>query len=295
MMDWKCFIVAPIGTDLSDLIPIVEDAQWLVLNVEGASPESTDYLAPTSALIAASDAVIALLDSKPNPSLLMEIGYALGAGKPLLTFGDPSKGGISTSSELLSAASVVEATVANTQALRLHVQAFLEGVRNRNSSTDVNARRRTLAKHIAEPRGDLLESSIEREVANNLENAPEVVQYKAQPLARRSRPYTPDFVVWLGGEQRQFGNPVVIEVKSRPLGRRDKEQLLDRLSHYAHVADVTTFIVVVQGTSRPHPRLICSLPLVFEIGLDLFEGLCTGGSLVEALLRERNRFFHSVI
>lgn len=286
----NCFIVVRPGTDISSLTEIVEAAGWSVLNRASVMPGSDAYLAQTKDLLKAADVVLAILEKSPDPNTFFELGFALAFERPtlLIATGDEAP------SLALNRLPRVNATLRDISVLELHVTAFLDSVHQR---VDEPSKRRAppsrSAEYVGSQFGGNLGSELEQQVLFALRDSPDINLVKTQPRDRRYRKFVPDFAIWLDDDSNLFGNPILIEVKSRWPNNQSRQQQLRKIREYAAAVDVSTIIIVQALDGPPKPALIDSNPLTYSVSLEDFIDLVSRGRLRDAMRLERNRFFHS--
>jgi len=216
----NCFIIAPPG-QLSDLLREQLNREGVItLRLDGNDPLWKPSIQVTST-IERSDFVAVILEREPSPNLYVELGLAMGKGKPLLLFSDSSK----LPSALSSATTIVTSAIHNDSWKDLR-RAFLRTVKPHQTEV----KRKAPKKVQSGQRWQKFASEFELLRTN----APDSIGSSFERLIERafqaanftiSRTPTPDFGAdFVLGSPRlihSFGLPVLIEVKNNsrvPIG-----------------------------------------------------------------------------
>ena len=288
----SCFILAPTGAGIGELVALVEDAGWAVLNGESVRPGTDAYLASTVDLLRRSEAVLILIGTEADPNLLVQTGIALGFGTPVLLIGtDRAVEEDGRADRVLAGLPRVNATLSDHDALRFHVTAFLDAQRpgkvaapSRNLPSQSS--HRAIAS-IAPPH-----SRLEKRILDALTASTEVEAVRSQPRLPGNASFIPDFALWIRDPRGDFGNLVLLEAVGSLAVFENSRRQVDRLRAYAASSGVRT-VFHVQDLSTSPLTLTGAGPWTFEAGIDPFVDELRGGTLVHAMMRERNRFVHS--
>lgn len=265
-----------------------------MLNLESVDPAASVFLENTAELISAADAVIVVLAGKETANSLFEAGMAIGLGKPLLVVAeDVAEIDGQIPDRILSALPRVRAKLTDGDALGFHVEAFLDGVRQKSSETVVTG----TAPRISPPKGSTMRRSqpaspLETRLLNAFETAVEISAVHLEPQLNNSRRFRPDFAVWLDSSTHVIPNPLIVELKGRRAamsGHRDR--WLEQLQSYAYDTGVGA-VMLVEDLSAPL-SIVRLNPVVFQVGLRDLEVLLNEQGLIQEMLRVRNILAHS--
>jgi hypothetical protein len=288
----SCFILAPAGAGIGELVALVEDAGWAALNGESIRPGTDAYLASTVDLIQRSEAVLVLIGTEADPNLLVQTGMALGFGTPVLLIGtDRAVEENGWPDRVLAGLPRVNATLSDRDALRFHVTAFLDAQRPGKAAVPLRSlpsqfSSRAVAS-IAPPH-----SKLEERILDALTASIEVEAVRSQPRLSGDASFIPDFALWIRDPRGDFGSLVLLEFTGSLAVSEKSQRQVDRLRAYAASSGVRT-VFHVQGLSTSPLKLIGAGPWTFEAGVDPFVEELRRGNLVHAMTRERNRFVHS--
>lgn len=292
-----CFIIAPIGTNLEPLTRVVRNAGWRVLNLESVEPGAPAYLDTTTQLIRAANAVIVVLTEDDSPNTLVETGLAIGLGRPVLLIADDAAimDGL-IPDRMLAGLPRVRAKLGDSDAIKFHVTAYLDGVGQspRPDASDTTSRRtmsdrlKTRTTRPVQPG-----SQLEARLLHAFEGAPEIEAVHLEPQLAGSHRFRPDFALWLRDTRQVMPNPLIIElVGNMAVQRGSSQKRLKQLQKYAYDTGVGAVMLVEDIVAQPLTLLRLS-PMTFRVGLEELEALLSDQRLVSEMLRARNFLAHS--
>jgi hypothetical protein len=218
------------------------------------------------------DFVVALLYSnKSTENVVFEIGVALGAGRPLLIFAESD---VHLPSDLLGL-SVVRLALSDLTKVIPYIQRYLEPkVKPDVTSLSMLA---PTAEHRIKPRlrGAELRNEIQR-VRNIAAHTPNLTAFESELSSLLSRigwtvaearpsakSYAPDLAVWIDEIQKEIGNPIAIEVKTR-LRPGDLDRAVAQLSRYLETTSAKAGLVLYEGPQQNLQRNIAQIsPIIF--------------------------------
>ena len=293
------FVICEGGSDVKVLTAVLQDLGLQRLTVEDAAGAYGSIVAGTRELISSADLICAVLQEQNSPDVYLELGYALGLGRPIVVIGESTTLPAGASDQFW-----IRATLNDRRALSFQIQAFLENLirekPRRHESIDLKPRSTALLTPLHAGQNQLVsdkllgswkpESEIERELLIALARSVEVASIMPQPQGP-DRTYIPDFAVWLASAQRGIGSPVVIDVGGGHL--RTIDSVVERIRRYANAGEVPTGLIIVSETRELRIRVASVAPLIFVLGLREALELLTSGHLIETLYLERSRFVHS--
>lgn len=290
-----CFIIAPTGTKLDPLTRVVRDAGWRILNLESVERGTSAFLNTTITLIARSDAVLVVLTDNDSPNTLVETGVALGLGRPVLLIAeDAAISDRLVPDRLLIGLPRVRATLADSEALRFHVGAFLDGTQHDHpnpaavSPSVTSDHGKTGSSRLTRP-----ESQIEGRLLAIFEQAVEIEAVRLEPNLGAGRRFRPDFALWLRDPRQVIPNPLIVEFVGQEAARRGtSKRRLDQLEKYAFESGFGAVMLVEDVDQRPLSLLRLS-PMTFRVGLSQLKDLLAAEQFVPEMVRERNLLAHS--
>lgn len=287
-----CFIIAPIGAKLSALANVIIESGWRVLNFE-ADAVATSRLGFAD-MIARADAAI-VVDPGVSPNLLIETGFALGRGIPVLLIVVEGEALPEFQSEpSLARLPRVRAKINDTTALRFHVPAFLDGVAKVPGPPLPPPPLSTLPKSTPKARATYPVSPLEQRLLDLFERSTEVMSVTQNPYRSSAADpiYRPDFAVWLADERSIVVNPVLVDV-TRRLSPNELAQRLPMLRHFVRDASAGLLLLVEDDPALPLTLAALS-PIIVRIGLVHLQHLLETGQLVRSVTEARNRAVHGL-
>jgi hypothetical protein len=238
------------------------------------------------------DFVVALLFSKKSlENVLFEIGLALGAGRPLLIFADSD---VHLPSDL-AGLSVVRIGLSDLRNAIPHIQKFLEPKVKSGSLNYASATASVEYRTKSRLSGSELRNEIQR-IRNLATHTPNLAAFESELsnlLSRigwtvaEARPsaksYAPDIAVWIDEIQKEIGNPIAIEVKSR-LRPGDLNRAVAQLSRYLESTSAKAGLVLYEGPPQDLPLHVAqNSPLVFAFSFKELADLLEENRLPAAL------------
>lgn len=283
-----CYLISGQGRNSIELRSLLERLGAPALSVESTPPPGVAAATDVSALMRNSAFVCALIEEHSTTSnVIFELGLAAGLRKPIFLVIDPrAKVPIS-----LESFPHVRASISELTGVDFHLRAFLRSINFVRPLVPVvredppgNAQLRA-PDHSRVPSGA---EELEFQVAFALQSIGHHVE--AEPLYRENgRLLRPDFIVWIKGMPQSLGNPIVVEVKSKP-AREDA--LIAQAYRYLAATRLRTALVIASGRESMLKVAPYSDGYIFLISPDRFFDLVETNRLVDELIRGRNRFAH---
>ena len=296
---YTCFLAVPSRLDISLIAGLLSASK-----VEyGTTFEQSSYFGQIperiKEAIRKSDFLFAVLDSSEDSSnVLIELGMALGLGKPIFAVVAPT----ATTSLELKGVTTVQAELREVQAIRFHLEIFLkEALRHRR-------RRRQEHKRSAEPPKQPPDQRFTTAVLDHLVSLRTEVDlekaiagflqekgYQVTEEGNANRGFRPDIAVWLPSTPSALGNLLLIEIKRTQESRSGERAIVNTLRQYASNVGAQTAIILWQ-TERGDdaPTLHPGFPLVFSLPISTFVRLVETNDLVPMMIRERNKNVHGI-
>jgi hypothetical protein len=283
----KCFISAAYGDQLQILQRVLDRLQvaW-----EWATSTSVDQPILNSVVDAVkkADFVIGVLhepDARHN--VLLELGMAIGLGKPFLLL---KTADIELPSEL-SGSPQFTTDLKDERLLSFHLDLFLRSLEGkpRSKRTFPFAASKTATLNEIPPPA-IFESAVEQSVAAAIGRAGGRVTIPSQTGEER----TPDLLMWLPQLDKDLFNPAAIEVVGSPKLADLKTQQL-RLAGFIRSTGIRCGLIVVNSISlEPEIGKLIPIPYVFVLTLHDLKTRLESSELASWVKRERNRLAHGV-
>lgn len=279
----RVYIVHSADQQIDQIVEVIRALRAEPITWENLHPGDT--LASVLEAVRAADAVVALISDDASPNVFIEIGAALGARIPVLAFSESS----SVASDLVGVQIVnLLGAAATSEALQLHLELFLDSIRDLDDERSISSRASTpLAPipHLA--KNSLTQGhSFEMAVAEVFVRAGVARLEMTNP---RARDLGFDFVASLESVERSLR---VILVEATTVHRRNElEKRLVKLS--AAALEVGGFGVLVYDDEHTRTEMRPVASNVTSIGLSQLISRLQRQPLDQLLLRERNRAVHS--
>jgi hypothetical protein len=281
----RAFISAPLGLDLGALPALLSERSisWEWAKEHPQRPPSA------ARAIGDADFLIGVLNgSRGDHRVLYEAGIATGIGRPVLL--------IMTRSRPLSLErhgfSLAKVSLRKRRALAFHLDLFLKAPRRDLSSFGPNqyttGALTPKSERALQPFSNQPESMLEREIFDAVEAGGGSAI--GQPRSEDFKTYTPDLLVWLGEQDREFLDPAVIEVKQH-VELSDMRRLEERLVAFMAATAVRTGLII---TVDSPPKRTQQLPNVYWIQAKEFEQLVRSRRLGAYIRDARNRLMHGI-
>ncbi|PIB92743.1 hypothetical protein [Caulobacter sp. FWC2] len=292
MTERACFIIAPIGAKLSALAEVIVQSGWRVLNSEEDAVASSRRGAPD--LIARADAVI-VVDPWVSSNLLVETGYALGRGLPVLLVAvDGASSPAFENEPTLAMLPRVRTKITDAAALRFHIPAFLDGVEKAPHAVFLPPQTAPLKPKSSSQKSRSIypQSALEQRLLDLFDRSPEIAGVAQDPYrpAPGNTSYRPDFAIWLADPVSTTINPVLVEV-TRRLEPNEFARKLNGLRDYAREASAGMALLIEDNPVLPL-TLVELNPVIVRVGLLSFEHLILEGRLIRTVTQARNRAVH---
>ena len=285
----SAYIICAAGSKIDSIVDVLEADGLRVLNFDNEPMTGRTILETTQDRIAKADIICAVLEGAGTSSALVELGIAIGYGKPVAVIGTdtqvPSDLGHqfrirAPSSDLTAIKFQLQAFIANAHSMRAKPRANRSGSSSRSKTT-------------AEVLGSNHPAAIaEREIYEAFRDSSEIQKIIAEPQEVQEQGYVPDFAIWQSEAPTIIGNPLVIEVKIGKLNPNNFDLAIERLKTYALKGQRGAGILVTQQ-AQFSPRVVSLLPPIFVFELQEIKELLANGKLIDTLRHERNLFVHS--
>ncbi len=290
----SCFVIAPVGAPVASLLEALRKSGFEPFFISDFLTSRQKESSKVRAAFKSVDVVIALLfTGYPLENVFFELGIAIGLARPTIVFAELSAclptafGGIE----------IRRANLSEPNQLVPEINQFLEP--KPTSSLEFRPIYDRPIRKISEPRprrerllealrglresqsARLSDASLQQELTNVFTNAG--VTVVQAPHHGRSRSFEIDLALWVDGIQREIGNPVAVEVKSR-LSQGLLGEVKSRLAQSLGSVGATAGIIVHGGQSMQLPDHVAqSAPLIFVFSIDELANLLQEQTLANLL------------
>src|SRR5262249_27736923 len=151
------------------------------LNAEDAFEPSKTIVTGTLDLVKRADLICVVVDSPHSPNVLFELGFALGAGRPIVLIGDPIDLPSGLASQFL-----IRASASDTAAVTFQMRAFLDNLDRKKKGRRRKDDPVQSSNKIPKPTNKLVtsanpDSNLERLLLTELEHATEIASILMHP------------------------------------------------------------------------------------------------------------------
>lgn len=284
MAKHRCFISAAYGAQLQVLQRVLDSYQvrweWPVI-----SPISEPILGSIVGAIKKADFIVCVLHGDtPSQNVLIEIGMAIGLGKPLLVL---SVGKTEIPFDL-SGSTVFVTDLHNEKLLSFHLDLFLRSLSERRKSK-ASPQPSLPTIRDATPL-QLFDSDLEQSTAVAIAR----VGGRVTIPSRTSGERTPDLLMWLPQFDKNLFNPAAVEVTGGTADV-DLETLKLRLASFVRSTGLQCGLIVVNSVAlEREARKLKPIPYVFVLTLNELKAKLQSSELASWVKHERNRLAHGV-
>jgi hypothetical protein len=227
----SCFVIAPVEAQLERFLEELREHRVEPFFISDFLKSGKKILPQLRSAFRSVDFVIAIIFHSPSiENTLFELGFALGQTRPVLIFAEPAVA-------LPSAVTTLQVHYVELDRLEALIPAVGQFIERSSyqpqlkqyvaSSIDSDLRA-PLLDH--KKRKDALRSLRQIEQSGHaggtreiesalLETFDSLGWYTIEAPSRNSKGRAPDLAIWIDDVQRQLGNPIAIEIKSRSLPR----------------------------------------------------------------------------
>lgn len=288
----QCFISAPGGTDLSQLLQVLREHDIRVLDPDKFAPGAVKFTEKIIASIEQSDLVIAVLGAATSSAnVLFELGCAFALGKQTLVIAPQDYEIPSDIRDSL----YIRATPDNQEAINFAIDQILSAPypeeTHESRLTDESKPLGQLADDLLHRLTDPGEVLLERDVANIVGNILEASGFRYRMESTYSN-IRPDLVVWMDELEPYFGNPILIEVKRQINSPDQAKYVAEQAMRYTSLSGVPTVIVFADQISPAAMSMIARYPNLYFFDLREILARLRKASLGQIIRKERNSRFH---
>lgn len=291
----RCFVSAPAGTDLSQLLEALKENNIHILDPARFAPGAVKITDKIIDGISHADLFIAVLgtaDSSAN--VLFELGCASALGKQTLVIVPEVYEIPSDIKDLL----YIRTPPDNREAINFALEQILNAPKQEKN---YNARLLDKTKPLGSLADDLLnrlnslvEFSSERSFQGIVQ---EMIEASGvQTLTQQIHPKIHhDFAVWIDELEPYFGNPILIELKAQLNTATQAKNVVEKLLHYMSLSNVRAVIIFSPQISSEAINAVSSYPNLYFFDLHEFLKRLREESLGQIIRNERNARVHGRI
>jgi hypothetical protein len=295
-------VVAPIGTHVAPLLESLRSSRFEPFFVSDFLTSRSKAVSQVRTAFKSVDFVVGLLPAgRPLESTFFELGIALGLARPIIIFADV---GVRID-DLFGAIEIQRADLSQPTGLISSIERFLipkpsyyaerpvsvravstQVFRNPNSRPEqLQAALRAL-KAAQSVGGANFESQLENEVTKTFASAGMTAVQAGRSHPRKSQ--TPDLALWIDSVQKEIGNPIAVEIKTR-LDQANLTKVSRQLSASLESVGATAGIIVHAGPSLNQPDHVVQVaPLIFIFSVDELTQLLEEGDFATVLRTSQN-------
>jgi hypothetical protein len=288
-----CYISWPQGVQIENLRLVLRESKVRTPSIGELVPAGVTSADVVRTDLERTDFVCGVLSASfANENVLFDLGLAIGLGKPVFIIAEGSR--LIPSS--LASYPFLIAKIDETKPIAFHLKYFLKNlsrksprVAARYNPPTLSTSRRSRKSLQSRVMAIVNESQAEDLLLEAFKSAG--IEAIAEPnLVKESGLLRPDLVAWLPNSPKDLGNPIIIE-----FSRMDQnlEPYLQKLRESLRRAKVRTGLLVTIGPiERASPKIYPD-GYIFILALHDLVDRIHSGSLIQLLISERNRSFHS--
>jgi hypothetical protein len=274
----SCFVIAPVGAPVSSLLEVLRKSRFEPFFISDFLTSRQKESSKVRAAFKSVDVVVALFFTEyPLENVFFELGIAIGLARPTIVFAEPTV----RLPDAFGGIQIRRANLAEPNQLVPEINRFLEP-KSRSQEllpiydrpirkiSEPHPRRERLLEALrglqVSQSARLSDASLQQELTNVFTNAGATVVQA--PHHGTSRSFEIDLALWVDDIQKEIGNPVVVEVKSR-LSQDLLGAVKSRLAQSLGSVGATAGIIVHGGQSMQLPDHVAqSAPLIFVFSVD---------------------------
>ena len=288
----SCFVIAPVGAPVTSLLEELRKSRFEPFFISDFLTSRQKESSKVRAAFKSVDVVVALLFTEyPLENVFFELGIAIGLARPTIVFAEPG----ARLPDAFGGIQIRRVNLSEPNQLVPEINRFLEPKPTIQELRPIYDRP---VRKISEPRprrdrlidalrglqesqsARLSDTSLQQELTNVFANAgATVVQAPHHGTSR----FEIDLALWVDDIQREIGNPVAVEVKSR-LSQGLLSEVKSRLAQSLGSVGATAGIIVHGGQSMQLPDHVAqSAPLIFVFSVDELANLLQEQTLANLL------------
>ncbi len=289
----KCFVSAPLGTDLSNLVSILEENGIEVLDSSQFALGAAQITDRIIDAINSSDLFIGILNSANlNANVFYELGSATAFNKRILVI-VPDEYEIPSDLDGLVS---IKSDLSNREAINFALEQILNAPKSdKRVKKDLPGKTIPLGKEadiFLKELADLEKTKFEREIEKlvrlMLESSGISIISESKYKDNRS-----DFAVWVNELEPYFGNPILVEVKKQMTNSMVK-YTIEQSRHYMSLSKVRAVMVFSLSIPADVAANIPKLPNIFFFDLSQLLDILRDKSLGEVIRDRRNSLVHGI-
>lgn len=293
--EFRCFISAPAGTELTALLEALQEHEITVLDPARFAPGAVTLTEKVIDGIRHADLTVAILGTtSSSANVFFELGCASALGKKILVIAPEGTDIPGDLQGLLYIRSAPDNREALNFALKQILDAPHQGRSHESRLPDKSKPLGKLANNLLQRLTSFGIKPLERDIENVVQEMLETsgVSTRAQPSFSGFRP---DFAVWVDELEPYFGNPLLVEVKSRVETVKQANELIERVLQYVALSNARTVLVFILETSPAATEVISRYPYLYFFSIREFLERLRDESFGSIVRDERNARVHGRI
>jgi hypothetical protein len=288
----RCFVSAPAGTDLSQLLEVLQENDIHVLDPAKFAPGAVKITDKIIDGINHADLVIAVLGTATSSAnVLFELGCASALGKQILVIVPEDYEIPSDIKDLL----YIRTTPNNREAINFTLDQILNAPHQEKAHKgrllDKTKPLGKLADDLLNRLNSLGETPLESDIQDIVREMLEASGVQT-PIQQRYPDIRPDFAVWIDELEPYFGNPILIEVKRQLSTAMQAKYAVEQILHYMSLSNAITVIIFASQISSDAMKVVSSYPILYFFDLHEFLERLREESLGQIIRNERNARVH---
>jgi hypothetical protein len=289
----SCYVIAPFSKDTYDLIDLLKRHGIQTNGILSFSDSDISLSNTIEEGIRKVDFVCAFIPPKASPTIFYEVGIARGAKKPIFMIIEEK----SLPDMYLHDMVYVRASIKDQNAIEFALDQFLAKYRQISKRIPLNKEVRSEKLEI-KPFQDSLELiskennpfEIESFVADLFKYLKDVTIVERQELDKGI-----DMALWVDNLEPYFGNPILVEVKSRVRSKSLLMKAEDQLRNYLEKTNASLGLLIYLGNDiKKMKNQKIRQPLVIWLELHELVSMLSKNSLAEIIMAKRNEMIHPV-
>ncbi|NET37807.1 MAG: nucleotide-binding protein [Cyanothece sp. SIO1E1] len=289
------FVSAPAGTDLSQLIEVLEENNIHILDPARFAPGAVKTIDKIIDGVRHADLVVAVLGSAhSSANVLFELGCASALGNKALVIVPEEYEIPSDIKDLV----YIRATPNNREAVSFALEQIIDApeqeIKHKARLLDSSKPLGGLAIDLLNRLESFDEDPSERDVEDIVREMLEASGI-ATRIQQKYREIRPDFAVWIDELEPYFGNPILIKVKGRLHTARQAKYVVEQVLHYISVSNAITMIIFAAQISSDAMEVVSSYPNLYFFDLHDFLKRLHQESLGQIIRNEHNARVHGIL